>query len=317
MHRLVLLSLLLVVGFTALVGGLGAGEPHTLLDDRVATNVMYQVPRPSDDRLGTFWEDVRRLMLFYVLPITIPFMIAYGVHLLAKPIARRLVPVGSIALRRRTDSQRQQRHQTVVSLVAGLTTTLALFIAFLAALAPIVGIDSLVWMIGLFAAGFGFSAKPFIGDYMTGVMFILEDDFTIGEKVEIVGIEGVVETITLRTTTLRGMNGEAYTIPNGEIRSVRNFSRGRYTPVKVSVRVPSKQLRQAVLLLENLGEEAMLELPNMLEPWRVITEDGTMGQHTDLTLVAKATFGKGAEMRPRVLALVQERLESEGVLLAD
>jgi hypothetical protein len=47
----------------------------------------------------------------------------------------------------------------------------------------------------------------------------------------------------------------------------------------------------------------------------VISESGIIGQHTDLTLVAKARFGTAAEMQPRLLALVQERLEEAGVAL--
>jgi hypothetical protein len=53
----------------------------------------------------------------------------------------------------------------------------------------------------------------------------------------------------------------------------------------------------------------------MLEPWRVISESGTIGQTTELTLLAKARFGKAAEMQPRLLALVQERLSEAGVEL--
>jgi hypothetical protein len=66
-----------------------------------------------------------------------------------------------------------------------------------------------------------------------------------------------------------------------------------------------------------LGREAVSLLPNLLEPWQVISENGTIGQQTELTLLAKARFGKAAEMRPRLLALVQERLAEAGITLAD
>jgi hypothetical protein len=54
-----------------------------------------------------------------------------------------------------------------------------------------------------------------------------------------------------------------------------------------------------------------------LEPWRVINETGTLGAHTELTLLAKASFGQAAELRPHLLALVQERLTEAGITLAD
>jgi hypothetical protein len=57
-------------------------------------------------------------------------------------------------------------------------------------------------------------------------------------------------------------------------------------------------------------------LPNLLEPWQVISESGVIGQQTELTLIAKARFGQAAEMSPRLLALVQERLSEIDVILA-
>ena len=66
-------------------------------------------------------------------------------------------------------------------------------------------------------------------------------------------------------------------------------------------------------LLEALGQQAVSVLPNLLEPWQVISENGTIGQQTELTLLAKAHFGKAAEMRPRLLALVQKRLAEAGI----
>ena len=54
----------------------------------------------------------------------------------------------------------------------------------------------------------------------------------------------------------------------------------------------------------------------MIESWQVISPEGMIGQYTELTLVAKARFGMAAEMRPRLLNLVQERLADAGIDLA-
>jgi hypothetical protein len=75
-------------------------------------------------------------------------------------------------------------------------------------------------------------------------------------------------------------------------------------------------LHQALLILGELGGEAVALLPNLLEPWQVISESGVIGQQTELTLLAKARFGQAAEMRPRLLALVQERLLEKNIALA-
>jgi small conductance mechanosensitive channel len=172
-------------------------------------------------------------------------------------------------------------------------------------------------MVGLFAAAFGLGARPLVSDFLTGVGFLFEDTFDVGEKVDILGNEGVVETVNLRTTTLRAPSGELFVVPNGEIRIVRNFSRGRFSPATVSVKLNSEDLSRALSLLEELSKEALLILPNLLEPWQIISQSGSIGQQTELTLVAKAKYAMGAEMRPRLLALVHERLNEAGVHLVD
>src|SRR5690606_13844679 len=116
---------------------------------------------------------------------------------------------------------------------------------------------------------------------------------------------------------LRGMGGELCVIPNGEIRIIRNFSRGQYSSADIVIKIAAKDLGRALDVLVPLGEDAMTLLPNLIEPWKVISHDGALGQTTELELLAKARFGKAAEMRPRMQALVHERLANAQISLAD
>jgi small conductance mechanosensitive channel len=212
---------------------------------------------------------------------------------------------------------RPERRRTLQSLAASLVTFLAFLLAFLFSLNLFVDTDTLVWMVGLFSAAFGLGARPLISDFLTGIGFLFEDTFDVGEKVEVLGVEGVVEEVNLRTTMLRSSSGELYVMPNGEIRVIRNFSRGRFSMASITLKIASADLARTLPLLEALGEEAVHLLPNLLEPWQVISKSGAIGQQTELTLVTKARFGMAAEMRPRLLALVQERLAAEGVAFFD
>jgi len=116
---------------------------------------------------------------------------------------------------------------------------------------------------------------------------------------------------------IRSPTGELYIVPNGEVRVVRNFSRGRFSTANIKLKIEGGDLSRALPLLEELGQEAVSRLPNLLEPWQVISETGTIGQQTVFTLLAKARFGQAADMRPRLLALVQERLAEAGIALVD
>ena len=260
---------------------------------------------------------IERIAVFYVLPIMAAFGGAFVLHWVSDYVARWLMPFGRLARRStRNEIQQAARHETLVTLVSGIMSVTGFVVAIFVTLAQFVAVDTLVWLVGFLATGFGFSAKPFIADYLQGIAFLANDVFDVGEKVEIMAIEGVVEDISLRLTTLRGINGEVYTIPNGEIRTVRNFSRGEYTPIRVTVHVPSGELSRVIPILEELGQEAPTQLPDLLEPWKVIAQEGQLGTHTRLMLVSKAVFGKGATTRPRILALVQRTLAENEVELA-
>jgi len=160
-----------------------------------------------------------------------------------------------------------------------------------------------------------------VSDFLSGIGFMFEDTFDVSEKVEFPGLAGgsvmgVVEAVYLRTTVIRAMSGEPFIVPNGEIRVVRNFSRGLFSTANVKIKLATADLGEAIPLLQALGEEAVGLLPSLLEPWQVISESGEMGQQTDLTLVAKARFGMAGVMRPNLLNLVQDRMADAEIELA-
>lgn len=230
---------------------------------------------------------------------------------------RLVLPLTGILRLRPGFNKKSERRATLNSLIASGIGMLAYIFAGIASVGLFVSTDTLVWMVGLFSAAFGLGARPLISDILTGVGFIFEDTFSVGEKVEFLGIEGVVEEINLRTSLLRSPSGEVFVIPNGEIRTIRNFSRGRFSTTNVHLKISSSEITPILALLDELGKEAVVMLPNLLEPWHVISEGGVLGQQTQLTVLAKARFGMAAEMRPKMLALIHERLADAGIQLVD
>jgi small-conductance mechanosensitive channel len=251
-----------------------------------------------------------RIVIFYLAALVLSFIL--------KAAAKRVLALGRFSLRERKYSL--QRQKTLQSLVSSAIALFSFLAATLASAALFIAADTLAWVLGLFSAAFGLGARPLISDYLAGISFIFEDTFSVGEKIELPGsqpIEGIIETINLRTTAIRASSGELYVVPNGEIRTVRNFSRGKFSLANIILNVSSNDLGRALPFLEDLGKEAVLLLPNLLEPWQVISESGVIGQNIELTLIAKAKFGRASEMRPRLLALVQERLMEVDISLAN
>lgn len=273
---------------------------------------------------------------FKVIFIGAVFLLAFMIHRLAWHIAGSLLHSSlwsqlflwsSNRLATRFGSEvaemriRIERQYTIRHLVASTISIAAFVIAALLSLGQFLSAESLALFAGLFTAAFSLGARPLIADMLAGVNFIFEDSFDVGEKVEIASatgkVEGLVEGMNLQTTTVRAPTGELYVVPNSEIRILRNFSRGSFSTAHIKLKLATDDLDQALPLLWEWGSEASSLLPNLLEPWRVISETGTLGAHTELTLLAKASFGQAAEMRPQLLALVQGRLTEAGITLAD
>jgi len=260
-------------------------------------------------------EHLSIILRLYVLPILAFYLLAYGVQRISNMLARSFRPLGDWALS--GSPRRVERQRTLQALIASAISVAAYIIATIFALSLFVSLDSLIWVVGLFSAAFGLGARPFISDYLTGITFIFEDTFDVGDKIEIPvsprPVEGVVEAVTLRTTRIRGMDGELYTMPNGDIRLMRNFSRGSFSMATVNLSIPAPELKQTLDKLEALKDEAMTLLPNLLEPWQVISTSGALGERAELTILAKARFGKGAQLRTNMLTLLQERLSDARV----
>ena len=117
------------------------------------------------------------------------FLLAWLLSRLAGILSRRVIRLGGLASQR----SRPERQKTLYGLVQGIITVTFFIVAVLLSLSQFVETTTLVWMIGLFGAGFGLSARPLISDVMAGTSFIFEDTFAVGEKVEMLDIEGIIE----------------------------------------------------------------------------------------------------------------------------
>ena len=211
--------------------------------------------------------------------------------------------------------------QSLQYLVSSTINLLAFSVAGFFSLTVFFSAEIVAMITGLVTAGFGFGARTMIGDLLAGAGNIFEDNFDVHDKVEMAhttgNIEGTIESLTLRTITIRAPTGELFVVPNGEARILRNFSRGAYSVTKVHIKVITVDLQQTLDVLDTLNKVAVELLPRLLKPWIVVNEKGRLGSHTDLTLVCKAEFGKGATLRLNLLILLHERLSQAGIKLAD
>ena len=77
---------------------------------------------------------------------------------------------------------------------------------------------------GIVGLAIGFGAQSLVADFIAGIFIIIEDQYGVGDYVDVGAASGTVEKVTLRTTVLRDVHGALWVVPNGEIRRVGNSS---------------------------------------------------------------------------------------------
>lgn len=261
--------------------------------------------------------DINSMLDSKIVQIIGLFVIAWLVQRIINAMLRRFFRISNLAPQTLSFGMRQERKQTLNDLITSGIKLGVYVVAGLATLLLVVGAEQTFWMIGLFSAAFGVGANMLIRDLLSGASFIFENTIDVGDKVEITGIEGTVERMHLRTLNLRATTGELYIIPNGEVRIIRNFTRGSFSTTTFKIHVPTEALAPTLQLLEALTDEALVSLPNVIEPWRILSTSEGVAHHTELTLFVKLRYGKAAEARPRLLKFIQDRLTEAEIELVD
>lgn len=126
---------------------------------------------------------------------------------------------------RQENLRRHSRTQTLVSVFRGLTTAVIAFVAFVAILDVVnIALGPLVAGAGIAGVALGFGAQSLVRDFLTGTFIIIEDQYGVGDFVDLGEAIGEVEKVTLRVTQVRDLNGVLWHVPNGEILRAANNS---------------------------------------------------------------------------------------------
>jgi len=164
------------------------------------------------------------------------------------------------------------RLATVLPLLR-MTSQAAIVVIFILLALGNIGIDitPLLAGAGILGLAIGFGAQKLVSDVVSGIFFLIDDAFRIGEYVEISGTAGTVEKISIRSMQLRHHRGPVHTIPYGEISKLTNYSRD-WVIMKLKFTVPfDTDPNKVKKIFKKIGAE-MMEEPlykeGFLEPFK-------------------------------------------------
>ncbi len=164
------------------------------------------------------------------------------------------------------------RLQTILPLLRRTIQIVIVVMAVLVGLAAMgVNIAPLIAGAGVFGLAVGFGSQTLVKDIISGLFFLMDDAFRIGEYIETGGTAGTVERFNARSLVLRGYLGAVYTVPYGSLGMVTNFSRD-WVMMKLRFRVPyDTDIEKVRKLFKKIGQEmeADPELgPAFLQPFK-------------------------------------------------
>lgn len=173
---------------------------------------------------------------------------------------------------------------------------------------PKVDLTPLFASAGIVGIALGFGAQSIIKDFLSGLFIIVENQYRVGDVVDLEGASGTVERISVRSTILRDADGNVHFLPNGTVMHVINKTMG-YSRVNFAVSVkPETNIDKISEIINNVGDkltsdekwkDKIIEAPHFL----------SIGTFSDVSLEVKITgktqpsaqWGVTGELRKRLL----------------
>ena len=158
------------------------------------------------------------------LHLVVIFLVALLVNRLLRMVTSVLIKPA--ASETRAAKAREQQTRTVAEVLYSTGSKIVWVVALLTAAQEFgINVTSVLALAGLLSLSVGLAAQNLVRDVITGFCAILEDQYVVGDTVQIGDTTGRVEHITLRRTVIRDSRGALVTVSNGDIRTVANLSR--------------------------------------------------------------------------------------------
>lgn len=213
--------------------------------------------------------------------------------------------------------RRQQRAEAIGTLVRSTITAGIVVIALLMVL-PLLGIDvaPLLASAGVLGVALGFGAQSLVKDYLSGIFLVFEDQYGVGDLVDLGEAVGVVEDVQLRITRLRDLQGVVWYVRNGEILRVANQSQGW---VLATVEIPvayDENLDRVRSCIEAVADD-MYSDPQydemLLGKPTYAGVESVSGEAVFIRVVAKAAPEKQVPLTRAIRARIKESFDRAGV----
>jgi small-conductance mechanosensitive channel len=211
----------------------------------------------------------------------------------------------------------QDRSHTLLPILRKFFATTLLVMVTLIVLSSLgINIGPLLAGAGVVGLAIGFGAQKLVADVFSGLFFLMDDAFRVGEYIEAGGISGVVEALTMRNAMLRHHRGMLQIVPYSDMGSVTNYMRGGIV-VKFSLQFPyDTNIDKVRKVIKKVGQKMLLDPEFGDDILKPVKSQGVreVGDSV-MTIRVKFTAKPGAHfvIRREAFKRITEALEAKGI----
>lgn len=257
------------------------------------------------------WEHGTRIVLILLLSIIVYRLF----YLIARRLKRRVQ-----AMDETEGSAMDMRAETLFDVVTNAAAVAIVTAATLTILQELeVEIGPLLASVGIVGLALGLGAQTLVKDVISGFFILVENQYIVGDLVELVGLTGTVEVVTLRVTHVRDVEGVLHIIPNGEIRTVSNRSRD-WSRAIVDVGITYEDdVQKALATLREIGEKLVADeemRPLLVDEPTVTGIEGLEDWQVRLRMMVKTQPTQHLDVQRYLRQQIREVFPERGLTLA-
>ena len=172
---------------------------------------------------------------------------------------------------------------------------------------------SIIATAGIGGLAIGFGAQSLVKDIITGFFILLEDQYTIGDYIQINDKDGVVEELGLRVTKVRDFSGELHIIPNSSINIVTNRTRGAMRALVKMTIAYEEDIDNALRVMESVSNEIASSNENIVEGPTVLGISEMANSGVVITAVAKTIPMEQWSVERMMRKAYKQAFDKEGI----
>jgi small-conductance mechanosensitive channel len=261
-----------------------------------------------------------RLLRGLLSTVVIVLVADFGWHLVKAAIDRKLVEAPASGDQHSEAWRRQARLKTLLPIFRNLLFIVLLVMVALMALAALgVDIGPLIAGASVVGVAVGFGAQTLVRDIISGMFYMLDDAFRVGEYIQSGNYKGTVESFSLRSVKLRHHRGPLYTVPFGVLGAIENMSRD-WVIDKLSVGVTyDTDLAKVKKIVKQIGKELQEDPelgPKIMETLKMqgVEQFGDFAIQIRMKMMTKP--GEQFVIRRRAFAMIKQAFDANGIEFA-